>query len=104
MKLYFSGFTVFCVFAYVADSDLEALLRQIYFVASFPAGKEHLNSKSSLVTLQTWVNTAKQVLRDTYYTKKHEFTSVVFMTFHIYFQKTCEYFFSQNACGKQEVS
>lgn len=61
VKFYFNGFTVFWVFAYVADSDLEArtLLEQIYFVASFPAGKELLRSKSSLVTLQTWVNTAK---------------------------------------------
>lgn len=48
-------------FAYVADSDLEVwtLLPQIYFVVSFPAGKEHVHSKSSLVTIQTWVNTAK---------------------------------------------
>lgn len=70
-KFYFNGLTVFCVFAYVADSDLKAwtLLQQIYFVANFLSGKEHLHSKSSLVTLQTWVNTAKQVLRDMRYAK-----------------------------------
>lgn len=96
-KFYFNSFAVFCVFAYVADSDVEAqtFLQQTNFVACFLACKDHSCSKSSLVTLQTWVNTANYVLRNMYYTENHEFTSVVFMTFCIYFLKPCEYFLAK---------